>query len=104
MALARAVDVAADLGDHGRTEGEVWDEMAVPEIGNGVSARVDVHTKDRVAGLTTYMMSTCNQSAPRSMVREHSAPRSAKSAERIDGAMIAFGAIASSSTGCCRGS
>ena len=41
----------------------------------------------------TYMMSTCSQSAPWAMVREHAAPRSAKSAERMDGAMIALGAI-----------
>ncbi len=41
----------------------------------------------------TYMMSTCSQSAPCEMVREHAAPRSAKSAERIDGAMMALGAM-----------
>lgn len=41
--------------------------------------------------LVAYMMSTCSQSAPCSMVREHSLPSSAKSAERIDGAMIALG-------------
>lgn len=34
-------------------------------------------------------MSTCNQSAPLSIVSEHAAPRAAKSAERIDGAMMA---------------
>lgn len=39
------------------------------------------------------MMSTCSQSAPCSMVREHAAPSSAKSADKMDGAMIAFGAM-----------
>lgn len=40
-----------------------------------------------------YMMSTWSQSAPWLIVLEHSAPRLPKSAERIDGAMIAGGAI-----------
>lgn len=40
------------------------------------------------------IMSTCNQSDPFWIVSEHAAPRAAKSAERIDGAMIAFGGIA----------
>ena len=40
------------------------------------------------------MMSTWSQSAPWSIVREQSWPSCAKSAERIDGAMIALGAIA----------
>jgi hypothetical protein len=47
----------------------------------------------------TYMMSTWSQSAPRAMVREHSAPRSAKSAERMDGAMMALGAMADVESG-----
>lgn len=38
--------------------------------------------------------STCSQSAPFLMVVEQSAPRAAKSAERIDGAMMAGGDIA----------
>lgn len=42
------------------------------------------------------MMSTWSQSAPWRMVLEHSAPRSAKSAERIEGAMIAGGVISMS--------
>ena len=37
--------------------------------------------------------STCNQSAPFSIVVEQSAPRAAKSAERIEGAMMAGGDI-----------
>jgi hypothetical protein len=41
------------------------------------------------------MISTCSQSAPCSMVRAHSGPSWAKSADRIDGAMIALGAILS---------
>lgn len=36
-------------------------------------------------------MSTCNQSAPLAIVFEHSFPRSAKSADRIEGAMMAGG-------------
>lgn len=39
------------------------------------------------------MISTCSQSAPCSMVRAHSAPSCAKSADRIDGAMRVLGAI-----------
>ena len=38
-------------------------------------------------------MSTWSQSAPLDMVLAHSRPRVEKSAERIDGAMIVFGAI-----------
>ncbi len=40
------------------------------------------------------MISTCNQSAPSSIVFEQAAPRDAKSAERIEGATIAGGDIA----------
>lgn len=40
-------------------------------------------------------MSTCSQSAPSPMVFEHAAPRAAKSALSIEGAMIAGGAIVS---------
>lgn len=40
-----------------------------------------------------YMISTWSQSAPCSIVREHACPRVAKSAERMEGAMIADGAI-----------
>lgn len=43
----------------------------------------------------TYMISTWSQSAPCLIVLEHAAPRSAKSAERMEGAMIALGAIVS---------
>lgn len=43
------------------------------------------------------MISTCSQSAPCSMVFLHSAPSWAKSAERIEGAMIALGAMLGSS-------
>jgi hypothetical protein len=32
VALGRAVDVGADLGHDGRTEGEVGDEVAVPVV------------------------------------------------------------------------
>lgn len=39
------------------------------------------------------MISTCSQSAPWSIVFAHSDPSFAKSAERMEGAMIAFGAI-----------
>lgn len=39
------------------------------------------------------IMSTCSQSAPCSMVYEHALPRAPKSALRIEGAMIAAGAI-----------
>lgn len=39
------------------------------------------------------MISTCSQSAPWSIVFAHSEPSFAKSAERIEGAIIAFGAI-----------
>lgn len=39
------------------------------------------------------MISTCSQSAPWSIVFAHSAPNFAKSAERIEGAMIALGAM-----------
>lgn len=42
------------------------------------------------------MISTCSQSAPCSMVFLHSAPSWAKSAERIEGAMIALGAMVGS--------
>jgi hypothetical protein len=42
------------------------------------------------------MISTWSQSAPCAIVLEHSAPRSAKSAERIDGAIIAGGDIVKS--------
>lgn len=38
-------------------------------------------------------MPTCNQSAPLAIVFEHSLPRSAKSADRIDGAIMAAGDI-----------
>lgn len=41
----------------------------------------------------TYMISTCNQSAPCSMVLAHSVPSWAKSAARIEGAIMALGAI-----------
>lgn len=41
----------------------------------------------------SYMISTWSQSAPWPMVLEQSWPRLAKSADRIEGAMIAFGAI-----------
>lgn len=44
-------------------------------------------------GAVTYMMSTCSQSAPWSMVREHSWPSWAKSEASIDGAMMGLGAI-----------
>lgn len=37
---------------------------------------------------------TCNQSAPALIVSEHAFPSSAKSAERIEGAMMAGGDIA----------
>lgn len=40
-----------------------------------------------------YIISTCSQSAPWSIVFAHSAPSLAKSAERIEGAMIALGAM-----------
>ncbi len=43
------------------------------------------------------IISMCSQSAPSLIVFEHSAPRSAKSAERIEGAMIAAGAIIATS-------
>jgi hypothetical protein len=39
------------------------------------------------------MMSTCSQSAPWPMVSEHALPNAPKSADRIDGAMIAGGDI-----------
>lgn len=41
-----------------------------------------------------YMMSTWSQSAPCSMVRAQSCPSCAKSADRIDGAMMVLGAMA----------
>lgn len=39
------------------------------------------------------MMSTCSQSAPWAIVSEHALPRAPKSAERIEGAMMALGAM-----------
>ena len=39
------------------------------------------------------MMSTCSQSAPFSIVSEQAAPKAAKSADKMEGAMIACGAI-----------
>lgn len=43
--------------------------------------------------VSAYMISTCSQSAPWSIVFAHSAPNFAKSAERIEGAIIALGAM-----------
>lgn len=40
-----------------------------------------------------YMISTWSQSAPCSIVREHASPSAAKSADRMEGAMIAEGAM-----------
>ena len=39
------------------------------------------------------MNAPCNQSAPWSIVVEHAVPNAAKSADKMDGAMIAGGAI-----------
>lgn len=39
------------------------------------------------------MISTCSQSAPWEIVSEHAFPRAPKSALRIDGAIIAAGAM-----------
>jgi hypothetical protein len=49
------------------------------------------------------IISICNQSAPRAIVFEHSFPRSAKSAERMEGAMMAEGAIAADLRGFAKG-
>lgn len=39
------------------------------------------------------IMSTCSQSAPWEIVSEHALPRAPKSAERMEGAIIAEGAM-----------
>jgi hypothetical protein len=49
------------------------------------------------------IISTCSQSQPLLTVVEHASPRAAKSAERIDGAMMAGGDMATERECLCRG-
>lgn len=91
VVLLGLLDMATDLGNDRGTEGDVGDKVTVP-----VYRRVSVSiTPSALAGNkhATYMMSTCNQSAPCSMVRAQSWPRLPKSADRMDGAMMVWGAM-----------
>jgi hypothetical protein len=85
VVLGGLLDMTADLGNNGRSEGDVGNEVAVPMSGKHHIMDGRKHA--------TYMMSTCNQSAPCSMVRAQSWPRLPKSAERIEGAMMVLGAM-----------
>lgn len=87
MVLGGLIDVSPDLGNDGRAECDVGNKMPVP-IRNNVSAPSGSSGEGE-----SHMMSTWSQSAPCSMVRAQSWPSWAKSADRIDGAMIALGAI-----------
>ena len=105
MVLGRPVDVFPDLGDNGGAECDVGHKVAVP-FAFCLSAQLstlelslfrdpmvcpDLGSYGEFG--VAYMISTWSQSAPWSIVRAQSAPSCAKSADRIDGAMIAFGAI-----------
>jgi hypothetical protein len=63
---------------------------------NKIETASDI-TVSKVEGLRT--MSTWSQSAPWVMVSEQAAPKAPKSAERMEGAMMAGGAILASTNG-----
>ena len=79
----RTVDVGADLGHDGRAEGHVRHKVAVHDVDLG--ALVMSHEE-------SYPLEhTWSQSAPWEMVSEHALPSAPKSADKIEGAMIAGG-------------
>ena len=74
-----------DLGDDGGAERYVWYEVAVHYIDCGKCGQsycLEIQLK---------WHEPCSQSAPFLIVFEQSAPKAAKSAERIEGAMMAGG-------------
>lgn len=104
------INMRSDLGDHGSTKGDIGDEMAI-HLCKATSKIMSVNEVCSMSPLRMPFspvflwkrvawreerertMSTCSQSAPSPMVFEHAAPRAAKSALRIEGAMIAGGAM-----------
>lgn len=110
------IDMRSDLGDHGSTKCDIWDEMAIHlckatgkimSVNEVCSMSLPLmclspvfHDKGSLVWMRVVWreerertMSTCSQSAPSPMVFEHAAPKAAKSALRIEGAMIAGGAM-----------
>lgn len=79
--------VASDFGDDRRSKGNVWHKVAVHDIDVQPMGLSKLYVRVLQTQDAAY------QSAPFSMVSEHSLPRAPKSAERIEGAMIAGGAM-----------
>lgn len=94
-----------NLGNNRRPERDVRHKVPVPAISSanqaqlrqgklgGTGIRDKEAKEERREGGKRYIMSTCSQSAPWSMVAAHSSPNRAKSADRIEGAMMAGGVI-----------
>lgn len=82
----RSRDMASDLRNDWSSKGNIWDEMPIHCILSVPKLRLYL-------GIYYVLISTCSQSAPCSMVFEQSAPSAAKSAERMEGAMMAAGDI-----------
>jgi hypothetical protein len=75
--------VGADLGYNGRAEGHVGHKMAVHDV--------DLHVSVACRTSQKSVSRTWSQSAPWEIVSEHALPNAPKSADRIDGAMMAGG-------------
>lgn len=91
VVLGRLVYVLSDFSHDRRAECEVRHKVAIPSTKPVILARL----RHNIAWYKTgpYMISTWSQSAPCSIVLAQSAPSCAKSADRMEGAMIAFGAM-----------
>lgn len=84
----RRLHVGADLGDHRGAKGQVGDEVTVHNVHCAAGIR------SGQCGLLGWVCCVpCSQSAPSDMVSEHALPRAPKSADRMDGAMMAGGDI-----------
>jgi hypothetical protein len=78
--------VWADLGDNRGAESHIGHEMAVHDVDLGRVSDMAANGCSRV-----QEGRTCSQSAPWCIVSTHALPSSAKSADRIEGAMMAGG-------------
>ena len=82
----RSVNMRPDLCHNGSAKGHVWNEVAVHLV------RRCVRELPCLGG-RAHTISTCSQSAPSFIVSEQAAPKEPKSAERMDGAIMAGGDI-----------
>lgn len=93
--VAWSVDMASYLRDNRGSEGNVGHKMTVHDI-NLAARDLELASSSHAVFQNLH---TWSQSAPLPIVSEHSFPSFAKSADRIDGAIIAGGDIFRESIG-----